>query len=137
MAFFWDRWLAAGSPSALEAVIGVALIALDLFILYRADRDLGHLKLVGHAELTGKMELTTVGIYKHVRHPRYAGMILAVIGACFFTGTRWSWIVTGIWVLSVLVCIFLEERELHHRFGLAYDEYSRAVPRFFPRVWNS
>lgn len=137
MAFFWDRWLAAGSPSALEAVIGVALIALDLFILYRADRDLGHLKLVGHAELTGKMELTTVGIYKHVRHPRYTGMILAVIGACFFTGTRWSWIVTGIWVLSVLVCIFLEERELHHRFGLAYDEYSRAVPRFFPRVWNS
>lgn len=136
MAVSWDRWLAAGSPSRLEAVIGVPLIALDLFILHRADKDLGHLKLVGHAELTGKMELTTVGIYKHVRHPRYEGMILAVAGACLFTGSHWTWIVGAVWLLCVLACIFLEERELRHRFGPAYDDYAKAVPRFFPRIWN-
>ena len=29
--------------------------------------------------------------------------------------------------------VVLEERELRDRFGSTYEEYSRRVPRFFPR----
>jgi protein-S-isoprenylcysteine O-methyltransferase Ste14 len=29
--------------------------------------------------------------------------------------------------------VVLEERELRHRFGPVYEEYSRRVPRFIPK----
>jgi protein-S-isoprenylcysteine O-methyltransferase Ste14 len=136
IAIFRNRWLAPGSPSILSVVVAITFVAADFLLLSRAGKDLGNMALVGHSELTGKMKLTTIGIYKYVRHPRYAGMILSMLGGCLLAATRWSWIVAGFWLPCVLACILLEERELRHRFGPAYDDYSRSVPRFLPRLWN-
>jgi protein-S-isoprenylcysteine O-methyltransferase Ste14 len=137
LIIFRGRWLAPGPPLVLPTIAGVVFVVADLLLFSRAAKDMGYMSLVGHAELTQSMELKLGGIYKHVRHPRYAGMILSMLGGCLLAGTLWSWMLAAIWLPCVLACIFLEERELRHRFGPAYDEYSKAVPRFFPRIRNS
>ncbi len=131
---FRNRLLAEDTPSIPIALLGIVLIAVDGVLLHRAGKDLGHLKLVGHAELAGETELITVGLYRHIRHPRYAGMIAAIAGACILAGSRWALAVSGIWLILVLAVILLEEREMRARFGPAYRDYCRAVPRFLPRI---
>lgn len=111
---------------------GVALIVVEIWIFWRVRRDLGGSRLVGHAELKGGGELQLQGIYARMRHPRYVGSLLAIIGACLLAGTRVMWIVSAVWAALMLASILLEEREMHARFGAAYDEYCRRVPRFLP-----
>jgi protein-S-isoprenylcysteine O-methyltransferase Ste14 len=132
---FHDHLLAPGSPSISATAVGLALIASDFILLYYSGKFLGGKKLVGHAEITGKSDLTTTGIYKFFRHPRYTGMVAAIAGACILAGSTWAWKAGAIWLLLVLVSIFLEEREMHHRFGAAYQDYCRVVPRFIPKLW--
>jgi protein-S-isoprenylcysteine O-methyltransferase Ste14 len=132
--FFRHRLIAPGAPGIPFTVLGSALIAANAFILFRATRDLGHMKLVGHAELAGKTDLVTAGLYRHIRHPRYAGMIIAIAGACILAGTRFALTVSAIWFILVIAVILLEEREMRARFGAAYRDYCRAVPRFLPRI---
>ena len=133
ITIFRHQLLGENIPSPLAALIGTLLIAVDFVLLFYSGRYLGARKLVGHAELSGKSELITSGLYKYVRHPRYTGMISAVVGACVITQTKFAWIVSAIWCAFVLFSIFLEEREMRHRFGAAYEDYSRATPRFLPR----
>ena len=111
---------------------GLSLIAADAYFLYRVERELGGARLVGKAELTGSGELATQGLYARVRHPRYAGMMLSVLGACLIAGTLRLWEVAAVWWVLVLAAVSLEERELRARFGAAYDAYSKRVPRFLP-----
>jgi protein-S-isoprenylcysteine O-methyltransferase Ste14 len=40
----------------------------------------------------------------------------------------------ALWLPGIYVIVRLEEKELRDRFGLAYDEYRRRVPRFLPRI---
>ncbi len=116
--------------------VGLALVAADLCLLYRVEHELGRSRLVGHAELKGGGELATEGLYARVRHPRYAGMMFAVLGACLIAGTLQLWVVAAAWWLLALAAVRLEERELRARFGAAYDAYCTRVPRFLPfRLW--
>jgi protein-S-isoprenylcysteine O-methyltransferase Ste14 len=60
-------------------------------------------------------------------------MIAAVVGACLLAGTRFAAITSGVWLALVMISILLEEREMRRRFGQAYADYCRRVPRFLPR----
>ncbi|HEY4682888.1 MAG TPA: methyltransferase [Candidatus Acidoferrales bacterium] len=130
-------------PVALSRVLlGFLLIGLDLWLMRRVESDLGWRRLVGLAELSpsrpdalgaGKQALSDRGIYGSMRHPRYAGMILSVTGAWLLAGTPALAAVLAAWLAMVLAIVQLEERELRKRFGAAYEEYARRVPRFLPR----
>jgi protein-S-isoprenylcysteine O-methyltransferase Ste14 len=98
----------------------------------RAHRDLGTSRLVGEAELRGSRELARTGIYARMRHPRYLGMIAAILGACLLAATPVLWLAAAGWLLLAMLAILLEEREMRRRFGEAFEEYSRRVPRFLP-----
>jgi protein-S-isoprenylcysteine O-methyltransferase Ste14 len=133
VTIFRDQLLGEIIPLPLVAFAALPLIAADFILLSYSGKYLGPKKLVGHSELSGKSELTTIGLYKYVRHPRYTGMIAAILGACMIAQTKFAWIVGAIWFACVLLSIFLEEREMRQRFGTAYEDYSRATPRFLPR----
>ena len=95
-------------------------------------RDLGGARLVGQTELSGGGEIARNGIYARIRHPRYAGSFLAILGACLIAGTRAMWAAAGVWCILTLIAISFEERELLARFGAAYQDYCLRVPRFIP-----
>jgi protein-S-isoprenylcysteine O-methyltransferase Ste14 len=119
-------------PPAWRTVAGLALIVFEGWLFWRVKRDLGGARLVGKTELSGSGEVARDGIYARIRHPRYVGSFLAILGACMIAGTRDLWIMAGAWSILTLVAIALEERELRARFGAAYQDYCARVPRFFP-----
>lgn len=117
---------------AWAVVAGLALIALEVYIFWCVKRDLGGARLSGKTELSGGGEIALGGIYARIRHPRYAGTLCAVVGACLLAGTPRLWVVVAVWSLLLFSAIALEERELRARFGAAYADYCRRVPRFLP-----
>ncbi len=119
-------------PPVWRIVTGVALIVLEGWLFWCVKRDLGGARLVGKTELSGSGEVARDGIYARIRHPRYVGSFLAILGACMLAGTRGLWIVAGMWSALTLVAIGLEERELRARFGATYQDYCARVPRFYP-----
>jgi protein-S-isoprenylcysteine O-methyltransferase Ste14 len=130
--------LAAARPPWIAIAAGVALIGVEVYLFLRVERELGSRRLVGYAELTGRGEMFTGGLYAHVRHPRYTGMFCAVVGAALLGGTLRLWAILAIWWVLALIVIRLEERELAARFGPAYIAYRKRVPAFLPfRMWTS
>lgn len=130
--YFRRELLTAHRPSWLAIAAGFALIAIEIYLFVRVERELGGRRLVGHAELTGTGEMFSGGLYAYVRHPRYAGMFSALIGAALIAGTPLLWIVLAVWCPFALLAIGLEERELASRFGPPYETYRKRVPAFLP-----
>ncbi len=129
---FRHSLLASARPSWFAIPAGFALIAVEGYLFVRVERELGSRRLVGHAELTGTGEMFSGGLYSHVRHPRYAGMFCAVLGAALLAARPLLWIVLIFWLPFALVVIRLEEKELAARFGPGYEAYRKRVPAFLP-----
>lgn len=135
---FWfrEQLFQSSAAPAWAVALGILIIAADLVLLVRIHRELGGARLVGKTELAGAGELMQQGLYARVRHPRYAGMMAAVFGACLVAGTLRLWMVAAVWWLAAFGAVLFEEKELRARFGAAYDAYARRVPRFLPfRFW--
>lgn len=132
LIFFHGDLFRRDWPPAWKIATGLALLVLEAWVFWRVKRDLGAAKLVGKTELSGGGEVVHQGIYARIRHPRYVGSLMAILGACFLAGTRLMWTTAAVWCLLTVVAIAMEERELRSRFGSVYEEYCRRVPRFLP-----
>lgn len=73
--------------------------------------------------------------YAHVRNPMLAGVngILAAESLALGSPALGAWTALFL-VLNTLYFIFSEEPGLERRFGGAYVEYRRHVPRWLPRL---
>ena len=79
-------------------------------------------------------ELVVTGFYRYMRNPIYTG-ILAILAGYFLWFGYWGLLIYGMIVFlafSVFV-MYYEEPTLKRKFGPAYEEYCRRVPRWFPR----
>jgi protein-S-isoprenylcysteine O-methyltransferase Ste14 len=125
-----------GSNGITVALAGICVAAA--FVLHRwRSRSLDFRKLSGVPELSSGSypgELLTQGAYGVIRHPRYIEALLWVLGYCLFANYSGPY---AVWLVSLpVMCLVvaLEERELRRRFGSAYEEYCRRVPRFLPKL---
>jgi protein-S-isoprenylcysteine O-methyltransferase Ste14 len=81
-----------------------------------------------------KHELITSGPYAIVRHPIYAGMLLAFLGSALARG-EWRGLLAVLLVFGVLWRkLRLEEKWMHVQFGESYESYSRRVAALLPYV---
>lgn len=80
-------------------------------------------------------ELVVTGLYRYVRNPIYVSVLIILIGYLLWFKT--------IWMLAYAVLVFLifhlfitlyEEPTLKKKFGAAYENYCKSVPRWIPRV---
>jgi protein-S-isoprenylcysteine O-methyltransferase Ste14 len=126
-----------------RVLAGLVLIGLDLWLIRAVESNLGWRRLVGLGELSplpsessagATRELSDKGVYGHMRHPRYAGMILSLTGVWLLVGSPVLAAVLVFWLALVLAIVHLEERELRQRFGPAFEDYAGRVPRFLPRT---
>jgi protein-S-isoprenylcysteine O-methyltransferase Ste14 len=79
--------------------------------------------------------LVAGGPYRHVRNPLYFGNLLLAIGVgALASRTGFAFLVVAMFVFNYRL-ILREESELGGARGQSYDDYRRAVPRFFPSPW--
>lgn len=82
---------------------------------------------------SGRGTLTTTGLYRHVRHPIYTGVLLIVVGLTVRSG---SWISMAVGVATV---VFFDRKANWEEARLAetfndYQAYASRTPRFVPRL---
>ncbi len=79
--------------------------------------------------------LVAPGLYRYVRNPIYLAVLAIIVGHFFWF--------KSIWMLAYAVIVFLlchlfvivyEEPTLKKTFGASYEDYSRSVPRWIPRI---
>lgn len=79
----------------------------------------------------------TAGLYGRVRNPMIASILVAQVGeALLFASNGTGLLALLFFVINHLYFILLEEPALQKRFGEAYREYQRNVPRWIPR-WKA
>lgn len=79
-------------------------------------------------------ELVIRGLYRYVRNPIYIGVLLLFSGHFLWFGrlVLISYIFFAFLAFHLFVLLY-EEPTLRAKFGRAYDEYCRNVPRWLPR----
>ena len=77
--------------------------------------------------------LVVHGLYAHLRHPIYSGMLLEFAGLLLLSPTLAVVVACVLGVGWTLVQARLEEMDLVERLP-AYREYMKRVPRFVPRL---
>jgi protein-S-isoprenylcysteine O-methyltransferase Ste14 len=81
-------------------------------------------------------KLIDTGIYKYIRHPIYAGVLLELLGLGLALA---NWITILVLVLlnaaSLAYRMYVEEKGLEKHFGEAYIEYARTCKRLLPGIF--
>jgi protein-S-isoprenylcysteine O-methyltransferase Ste14 len=116
-------------------VVGLVAAWTGIGLRYWAKRTLGRF-FVGAVVVQEGHHVVTTGPYALVRHPGYAGSVLALIGFGIATANVASIVMFTLTALLIFVpTIGIEERVLGAELGEPYTEYSRRTARLVPGVW--
>lgn len=116
--------------------VALVLIVIAFVIQRRRKKYLTFRVLMGVPELAkepGESRLFTEGIYARIRHPRYVEVVLATSGYALVANYLAAYVILAISIGLIWLLVLVEERELHARFGGAWEEYAARTPRFLPR----
>src|SRR5215208_1695100 len=78
--------------------------------------------------------LITGGFFAHSRNPLYVGNLLILVGLFVINNNPWAYAIgLPFFFVGYRAIVAAEEAYLRGKFGQAYDEYARDVPRWLPR----
>ncbi|NLD95425.1 MAG: isoprenylcysteine carboxylmethyltransferase family protein [Fibrobacter sp.] len=123
---FWTN------PSILH-VVGFGMLLCGISLRFWAIQTLG--KYYSHIVRTiSGHEIVDKGPYRYIRHPSYAGMIVALCGICVLYCNSISVLIFCALLLpSIVLRIWIEEKTLLSLDG--YEEYVKTRKRLIPYVW--
>lgn len=111
-------------PNARSLLEGAAVALLGLAIRAWAS---GYLKK--------NEELTVTGPYAHTRNPLYLGTFFLGTGVAISAGTLWfTLLFIGLYLFIYLPVMLAEAETLRELFPRDYEDYSKHVALFVPRV---
>lgn len=95
------------------------------------------LHIVGQPEgsIEDTTELVDVGVYRFIRHPLYASLMLFALGVFFKDVSLLAGIMLAIAFAFMIASARFEERENRDKFGAAYVEYIKRSKMFIPYVF--
>ena len=111
--------------------LGVAILAAGGALRLWPVFVLGH-RFSGLVAIQPDHTLVTTGIYRHVRHPSYLGLMVASIGWALAFRSVVGLLLTAALLVPLLARIRDEERLLAAEFGDAYEAYRRRSWRLVP-----
>ena len=137
-ALLWRPLPLALSPSlrVLALVLGALLYFPGLGLAFWGRLALGEMYNVSMSvgvQLNAGHRLVAGGPYAIVRHPMYAGIIMAAWGGLLLYRT-WTCVFAAFVLLGLLVRAHREEQALAAEFGPEWDAYRRRVSGWFPRL---
>jgi protein-S-isoprenylcysteine O-methyltransferase Ste14 len=130
LRFGWSPRLPTGAHAA-----GLVVYALGVLLSVRAATVNRFFTPSVRIQTERGHETITAGPYRFIRHPGYAGMVLAVVAECFVFGSLWALAPTAAFITVVACRTAREDRIL--REGLSgYAAYARGVRfRLVPAIW--
>lgn len=110
--------------------IGCAIVALSLIIngwynIYK--------KYWSKEKGTGSLVKT--GVYRHIRHPQYAGLMLLSLGMIIEWATLPLLILYPVIVVMYVRLAKREEKDMLGEFGVKYAEYMKTTKMFIPYIF--
>jgi protein-S-isoprenylcysteine O-methyltransferase Ste14 len=114
--------------------LGLILFFVGSILRLAAVFELGR-RFSGLVAIQPDHQLKTDGLYRHLRHPSYTGLLVSMIG--------WAFIFRSIIGLLLNIFLFLlllsrmadEEKFLEAHFGGAYQTYRRKTWRLLPLIY--
>jgi protein-S-isoprenylcysteine O-methyltransferase Ste14 len=122
-------WLLPGGMPLRWA--GVALAAAGFLLRILAMRQLGA-RFSPIVEVQHQHALETGGVYTLMRHPGYAGALIANLGAILTFGSAAPLVLVVAMALATSVRVAREEAVLEATFGADYQHYRERVGRWWP-----
>jgi protein-S-isoprenylcysteine O-methyltransferase len=121
------------SVNPVVSSFGVILCAVGMAFLVWARQHLGR-NWSQTVSIKKGHELVTSGPYRYVRHPMYAGGLVACIGSAIVCGGAW------IFLLIILGGLFLwrvgaEDKLMAQQFPNEYPNYKKRTKALIPFVW--
>jgi protein-S-isoprenylcysteine O-methyltransferase Ste14 len=114
---------------------GVVCLVAGLWWFHRSHSDLGTYWSVT-LELRENHRLITQGIYRYIRHPMYAALLLYSIGQALVLP---NWVAGPSYLVAFgILCVLrigAEERMMLEAFGDEYAAYMARTKRIAPGIW--
>lgn len=137
----WLLWQSRGAPGPGGPTVDLVLDGVGLAIAL-AGQVLRFYVLGWVPEGTSGQNLSiqastlnTTGPYAYVRNPLYVGNLGIVLGLCLVANDPWvTLIALAFFFGEYFFIIRAEEDFLRSKFGAAFDEFVRTVPRWVPRL---
>ena len=131
-------WLISDSARLWMLIFGSFLYFPGMSLLLWARLTLGKNYFVSTgfgAQLFKDHQLVTSGPFAFIRHPMYAGLILAALGALLIYFT-WTTVYFAVFAPFTLIRAKREETVLSQEFGEQWQEYCKHVPMLLPKLWR-
>lgn len=120
------------TPNAFIATLGWVLLLAGVVLM-----ALGHVQIGMRSHLPSMSDtLVHHGLYAHVRHPIYAGLLVMLLGLTLLRPSITVLVATTVTSGCLLLQSRLEEIDLLQRLP-QYRDYVSEVPRFVPRLRRS
>ncbi len=138
-ALFWSFQMAFNhpftglSPTWLYCLLGLAFLTLGVTLRFLAVKTLGRYFMPTLA-IDSDHYIITAGPYRYIRHPGYAGAILAFTGLALSLTSTYALLCPLVILPGVILRVVREEQMLTSKFGPEYDEYRRTTGALFPRL---
>ena len=128
-------WTAFNSPLWGLRVSGILLIIAGITARFLSRKALGKQYSV-HVETSEEHKLVTDGIYKHLRHPAYLGLLCLFVGIPLAMGS-WAGTIIAIagGIPSIIFRTNIEENSLSEWFGEDFENYKKKSWRLMPYIW--
>lgn len=136
VVYLFTPWLAFADYHLPSFVpwFGAAVMVVALWLFWRSHADLGHNWSVT-LELRKGHQLVKHGVYRSIRHPMYASILLFGLGQGLLLQNwlaGWSAFLT--FALMYFVRTPREEHMMCEFFGQEYRDYMRRTGRVFPLI---
>ncbi|HUL81384.1 MAG TPA: isoprenylcysteine carboxylmethyltransferase family protein [Gammaproteobacteria bacterium] len=118
----------------IAALVGLAIAALGQ-VVRATTIGLEYIVRGGRNHRVYADNLVTEGLFRHSRNPMYVGKFLMIFGAGFASNS-WPALlgITIAYSFMYQAVTLAEEAYLRQKFGPAFDDYCRRVPRWLPRL---
>jgi protein-S-isoprenylcysteine O-methyltransferase Ste14 len=114
---------------------GLALMFAGIAVRWTAIHHLG-IFFTGRVQIREGHTLVRTGIYSRLRHPAYAGSLLAYFGLGLAFSNWWTLACSVLpYLVAIGYRIHVEEAVLQKTFGAAYAQYARTTKRIVPWVY--
>jgi protein-S-isoprenylcysteine O-methyltransferase Ste14 len=127
-------WAKDPPQSVIVSISGLVLFVLGLILFVATIRLFSQHGEGSIMPWDPTQRLVVQEVYRHVRNPMHTGVFLVLFGeGLLLRSTPLLLFAAAAVVLHLFYIPFSEERSLENRFGEAYREYKRNVPRWIPR----